>query len=121
MKTIIKTRISIAIISFLLGLLVYDVFLIDLYIDSKTPDKNDPPTELAIEYVQCPNEANFNEVWNQWSYEYINGNPYADVDEQMSTWNALMVQNGCPEHWFDPLSELIEQHGASGTPVYWYE
>jgi hypothetical protein len=69
----------------------------------------------------CPTTDTFNTIWNQWSYEYINDNPYAVVDEQMDAWNAQMVQNGCSEEWLDPLADLIEQQAASSTSVYWYD
>ena len=98
---------------FLAGLQVYHVFLIDT--DSDT--LNQTP---AVEYVACPTEETFNQLWNQWSYEYINQNPYATIDDQMGAWNALMFQNGCGPEWYNPLSDLIEQQGASGTQVYWY-
>jgi hypothetical protein len=88
---------------------------------SATSTKDNDSSSPEIERVYCPTETTFTEIWNHWSYEYINSNPYAGVDEQMDDWNALMVQNGCSEEWFDPLADLIEQQGASGTPVYWYE
>ena len=67
----------------------------------------------------CPTESNFTDVWNSWSYNYINKNPHNSVEEQMQDWNALMRVNECGEEWFDPLADLIEQQTASATPVYW--
>lgn len=68
----------------------------------------------------CPTEENFNEFWNEWSLQYINDNPYATVEMQMEDWNYLVNLYECGDEWLDPLSGLIEQHGASGTQVYWY-
>ena len=78
-------------------------------------------TEPEYDYVQCPTKDNFEQLWNIWSYEYINQNPDADVDTQMADWNSKIMTNGCGEEWLNPLADLIEQHGASGTPVYWYD
>jgi hypothetical protein len=106
-----RTNLVVATISFLAGLAVYDIFLVDLYLASKTV-----PTKTE---TICPSESTFTNVWNDWSYNYINENPYNSVDEQMNDWNTLMVQNNCGDEWFDPLADLIEQQAASGTPVYW--
>ena len=106
-------KILIAVLSFVAGIVVYQIFLLsEQTVATESGDE--------VDYVRCPSEENFNEVWNYWSYEYINDNPDAGVDEQMGAWNTLMFQNGCGPEWFNPLSDLIEQHGASGTDVYWY-
>ena len=72
------------------------------------------------EYVYCPTESTFTNMWNSWSFDYINENPYNRVDEQMQDWNTLMQLNGCGEEWLDPLTDLIEQQNNVGTPVHWY-
>ncbi|MBY0537813.1 hypothetical protein K2P47_00255 [Patescibacteria group bacterium] len=69
----------------------------------------------------CPTESNFEQFWNDWSYQYLTDNPDVDIDTQMEDWNTLVVLHDCGEEWLNPLDEMIKEHGASGTPVYWYD
>ena len=96
-----------ALVAFIAGLVVYDVFLVDLYLETKTSN--------STEYVQCPTTDNFNEAWNRWSYDYLLANPGVDIGTQMSDWNALMIQNVCDEKWLNPLDDLIEDYMATTT------
>lgn len=104
-----RNKIVIAIVAFIVGLTVYDVFIVDLYVATKVPE--------PVEYVTCPNEQNFNEVWNHWSYGYLVANPGVGIDTQMNDWNVLMVQNGCDEEWLNPLDDLID-HYITTTSSY---
>ena len=83
-------------------------------------DTSSTTTRAATPNHTCPTEDTFNEFWNQWSFQYINDNPYATIEMQMEDWNYLVNLYECGEEWLDPLADLIEQQGASGTPVYWY-
>jgi len=93
------------------------VVIVCLYYNSQTPKIT---TEvITSEQSECPTDATFTEMWNRWSFDYINENPMNGIEAQMQDWNTLMVQNNCGEEWFDPLADLIEQQRASATPVYW--
>ena len=78
-------------------------------------------TSTLSDKASCPTESNFTEFWNAWSYQYLTDNPNSDIDMQMEDWNTLVVFHGCGEEWLNPLDEMIEEHGASSTPVYWYD
>lgn len=101
--------------AFMAGLVVYDILFIDLYLATSNLDDSD------TKFLQCPTEGNFNDFWNAWSYEYLTKYPQSDVNIQMDTWNAWVTERGCSEEWLDPLDDVIEQYGESGTPVYWYK
>jgi hypothetical protein len=94
-----------------------------LYVSSRpnnvelTMQSTDEVTTAKI----CPTEANFEEFWNAWSYQYLTDNPDADINMQMEDWNTLVGLNDCGEEWLNPLEEMIKENGASGTPVYWYD
>jgi hypothetical protein len=114
-----RNYIIIALVSFLAGLLVYDVFLVDLYLSTREPKQNEQ--ESDIKFLNCPYVGNFNDFWNTWSYEYLSKYPQSDVNMQMDAWNKWIIERGCSEEWLNPLDDVIKQYGASGTPVYWYE
>ena len=108
-------HIIIAVVSFVVGLLVYDVFFVDLYLTSKES------AESNVNFLECPYAGNFNDYWNAWSYEYITKYPQSDVNMQMDAWNDWITERDCNEEWLNPLDNVIEQYGASGIPVYWYD
>ena len=119
MKTLNKTDAVIGTTLLVLVIFVGVFILLDLGISTKQTSPNEDTSAPEIQYVHCPDQENFTDVWNSWSYEYINDNPYNSVDEQMRDWNELMLNNSCGDEWLNPLDDLIEQQSASGTPVYW--
>lgn len=94
-------------------LVIYDLHYVPSVLDEK--EKTD------IKFLQCPYTGNFTDYWNTWSYEYLTKYPQSDINMQMDAWNTWVIERGCSEEWLNPLDGLIEQYGASGTPVYWYE
>lgn len=95
-----------------------------LFYVSDKPDEAEQLVQPAVEAATakiCPTEANFEEFWNAWSYQYLTDSPDADINMQMEDWNTLVVLNECGEEWLNPLDEIIKENGASSTPVYWYD
>lgn len=110
-------KISIAIASFLAGLIVYDVFFVDSYLESKET----PNEQVEI----CPSRSSFVEVWDKWTDTFIAENPGAGSEAQLQEWNDLMVGIGCPE-WVDPFRNVVAtttytDANGSTTEIYQYE
>ncbi len=113
-----KKEIIIAVVSFVAGLAVYDIFIVDLYLATKAPEN------ITTEKV-CPTRASFTTVWNKWSEKFFSENPGAGSEAQLQEWNSLMVGIGCPE-WIDPFKNVIAtttytNESGSITEVYQYE
>lgn len=102
-----KNIIITAIVSFIAGLSVYHVFLVDRQVTIPAIE------EPEYDYLYCPDEENFDRFWNAWSTTYLTNNPNVDVDTQMNDWNTLMIENGCGEQWLNPLDDLIEDYQNS--------
>lgn len=94
-----RQKIIIAVISFLAGLLVYDVFLVDLYVAKKINEVDE--TERI-----CPTRSSFTAVWDEWSNQFFAENPDVGSEAQLQEWNSLMVGIGCPE-WVDPFRDVV--------------
>ncbi len=105
----------------LLALLVLTVAMLAVlfYLSDESDEVEQPTQPLGAKI--CPTEADFEEFWNAWSYQYLTDNPNADIDMQMEDWNTLVVLNDCGEEWLNPLDEMIKEYSASSTPVYWYD
>lgn len=102
-------------------ILIFLIVFLAIYVFYSLPTVLDRKEETDIKFLQCPYSGNFTDYWNAWSYEYLTKYPQSDVSMQMDAWNAWVAERGCDEKWLNPLDDVIEQHGASGTPVYWYD
>jgi hypothetical protein len=111
-KIIVKRLVKYILIFLVISIVIYSYYV---------PNTLENKEKSDVKFLQCPQEGNFTDYWNAWSYEYLTNNPAADINIQMSAWNTMMANNECGSEWQNPLDSLIEQHGASGTPVYWYD
>ena len=113
-----KKLVIIAIVSFIAGLLVYDAFFVDLYLESK-----ENPDEQAERI--CPSRSSFTAVWEAWTNQFLAENPGAGSEAQLQEWNNLMIGIGCPE-WADPFRNVIATStytnaNGSTSVIYQYE
>jgi len=80
----------VALIAFIAGLLVYDVFLVDLYLDSKQEE----PQVLEI---KCPGEGFVAQAGVTWTREYDEKYPNATLEEKVADWNKMLYAMKCEE------------------------
>ena len=85
----IKTRILIAIVAFMAGFAVYDIFFVDLYLTDETKEATG-----QIEEVICPTRSSFPLVWDRWTDSFIAENPGAGSEAQLREWKDLMIGIG---------------------------
>ena len=112
-----RNKIVIAIVSFLAGLLVYDVFIVDLYLATK-----ESPDAKPVVEVECPGEQFLYETGMAWSDSFWEENPNATDAQWTEAWNGMISEAGCDEYQVNVediyysglLSDLIY---ASSTDV----
>lgn len=112
-----RSHIIISIISFLAGLLVYDVFIVDLYLATK-----EQPAEMQAIQIDCPGEQFIADSMLNWSREYDEKYPDSTIEDKITDWNTLLLAIGCDDYqvtvedvyYSSLLSDLIY---ASSTDV----
>lgn len=112
-----KIKLLIAVVSFLAGLLVYDVFFVDLYLTTK-----ESPDTKPVDEVECPGEKFLYETGMEWSDSFWKQNPNATDEQWTEAWNSMISDAGCDEYqvsvediyYSGLLSDLLY---ASGTDI----
>lgn len=75
-------------VSFLAGLLVYDLFIVDLWLATKVSE----PQTLEIE---CLGEQFVGETMQNWEQEFFDMYPDATLEERITDWNKRLRSIGC--------------------------
>jgi len=82
-----------AVVAFMAGLLVYDIFFVDRYIASK-----EEPTELQPSQPECPGEKYIYDMGFTWTEQFWQQNPNATDAEWTEAWNSMLGEIGCFEY-----------------------
>lgn len=82
-----------AVVSFIAGLLVYDVFFVDLYLATKKQS-----IESQVTQPVCPGEKYVYDIGFSWTEEFWEQNPNATDAEWTESWNSMLEEVGCLEY-----------------------
>ncbi len=88
-----KIKLLIAVVSFLAGLLVYDVFIVDLYLATKESSDAKPVVE-----VECPGEKYLYDIGFTWTEQFWQQNPTATDADWTEAWNSMLREIGCYDY-----------------------
>jgi hypothetical protein len=125
----------IAIVSFIAGFAVYDIFFVDLYLATKTSSAD----EASVVAPECPGEKYLYDTGFTWTEQFWQQNPNATDADWTDAWNSMLREIGCYEyqvtvadiHYSGILADLIyasstdevtcpTEDEVSGVFEHWY-
>ena len=85
-----KKLVFTAIVAFVAGLLVYDVFFVDLYVATK-----EQTAETQATQPECPGEKYIYDIGFTWTEQFWQQNPDATDADWTEAWNSMLGEIGC--------------------------